>query len=292
MLERDVYGGSLQHADRSRTSPTYPDGITGADLARPARPAPTACGVTLEQAEVSGVEVFSRSRVVACSDGRAFSCGVVILAGGSRFRSLGIVGEGKFHGRGEIDCTPCDSGFYANKPVVVVGAGEYAVRDALHLAAMGANVMLLAPGPQLETPPRGLGTSGASPFDTSGVSASYDTPAVAVPFDTPGVAVRFNASVEALVGTDRLESVRCATGEHVPATGVAIRVGSAPNTEWLADLLDLDPDQRVPVKADLQTELPHVLAIGDLRSGAIERVASAIADATQAAATALKLLSS
>src|SRR5438105_12576647 len=108
VLDCDVYGGALQHIDRIDDYEPYPAGITGADLASALLDEATANGVTLDQAEVSGVDVFSRSRWVACEDGRGFSCGVVILAGGTRFRSLGLPAETKLKGRGIIDCTPCD----------------------------------------------------------------------------------------------------------------------------------------------------------------------------------------
>jgi thioredoxin reductase (NADPH) len=143
VLERDVYGGALQHIDRIDDYSKYPNGITGADLATALLDQASADGVLLDQADVTGVEVFSRSRFVATSEGRGLSCGVVILAGGTRFRSLGLPAEMRLRGRGVIDCTPCDAGFYIGKPVVVVGSGAYAERDARYFSAMGAEVRVL-----------------------------------------------------------------------------------------------------------------------------------------------------
>jgi thioredoxin reductase (NADPH) len=143
VLERDVYGGALQHIDRIDDYAKYPDGLTGADLATALLDQASTDGALLEQADVSGVEVFSRSRFVATSEGRGLSCGVVILAGGTRFRSLGLPAESRLRGRGVIDCTPCDAGFYIGKPVVVVGTSAYAERDARYFNAMGAQVRVL-----------------------------------------------------------------------------------------------------------------------------------------------------
>jgi thioredoxin reductase (NADPH) len=78
--------------------------------------------------------------------------------------------------------------------------------------------------------------------------------------------------------------------QQVPAAGVAIRLGTEPNTEWLADLLELDADKRLPVSADLATEAQFVLAAGDIRSGSRLGVAGAVADGQTAAATAMELL--
>src|SRR6266545_3476816 len=80
LLEKELYGGSLQHTDFIDDYPGFPDGITGAQLASQMIEHASASGLTLDQADVTGIELFSRSRYVACNDGRGFSCGVVIVA--------------------------------------------------------------------------------------------------------------------------------------------------------------------------------------------------------------------
>ena len=158
----------------------------------------------------------SRGAVGRLQDGRGFSCGVVILATGSHFETLGLPAEKRLRGRGVIDCTPCDVGFYVGKPVVVVGSGDYAVRDALQLANIGASVTLL----------------------------SQDA-ATVVP--TQGITVVHGARVASIVGDERVEAIIATTpqGElQLAAAGIAVRIALEPNTEWLADLLDLDPERR------------------------------------------------
>jgi len=209
--------------------------------------------------------VFSRSRWVACSDGRGFSCGVVILCGGARFRSLGLPAEERLRGRGIIDCTPCDAGFYAGKPVVVVGSDAYAVGDALHLTRMGARVTLLTQADRLETER-----------------------------ELAGVEVRCGARVEAIVGEERVERVVFSSAgaqQDVAAAGIAVRIGLEPNTGWLVDLVDLDSERRIPVDAGANTDLRFVVAAGDIRSGTSLTIAGAVADGRQAAARASELLS-
>jgi thioredoxin reductase (NADPH) len=237
VLERDVYGGALQHIARIDD---YAEGISGADLASALLEKASSAGAKLEQAEVTGLEVFSRSRFVATSEGRGFSCGVVVLSGGERFRGLGFPAEQRLRGRGIIDCTPCDAGFYIGKPVVVVGTGEYAQRDALYFTQVGANVTVLP-------------------------------------------------SLDAILGEDRVEAV-VHDAQRLVAAGVAVRLGTQPNTEWLGDLLDLDSDGRVRVDEHLQTELRYVLAAGDIRSGSARSVAAAVADGQAVARRALALI--
>jgi thioredoxin reductase (NADPH) len=271
LLERDVYGGALQHVDRIDDYPPYAGGISGADLASELIDDASASGLLLLQADAAGVEVFSRSRWVTTTEGRGFSCGVVIVAGGARFRSLGLPAEDRLRGRGLIDCTPCDAGFYANKRVVVVGSDDYALRDALHLAGAGALVTLLAPASQLEASPG---------WQSRALAAEH-------------IDLCYSARVESIVGDDRVEGVVYTSAgqrQQLPAAGVSVRLGAQPNTEWLTDLLELDADKRVAVTADLETEARFVLAAGDIRSGSRLGVAGAVADGQTVAATAIDLL--
>jgi thioredoxin reductase (NADPH) len=262
VLERELWGGNLQHVARIDDYPAYPEGVTGAQLAAELIDAASSSGAKLEQAEVSGLELFSRSRWVACSDGRGFSCKVVILAGGTRYQSLGLPNEDRLRGRGVIDCTPCDGGFFVDKPVAVYGSNRYAMQDATYLAELGANVTLLAP----ET----------------------NVPNVA------GVELRRGVQLIGILGEERVEGIVCAdlatrAEERLVVRGVAIRTASVPNSEAIADVLECDSDGFVITDADFLTSAAFVLACGDIRGGGIRGVASAVEEGTRAAAHAAQL---
>ena len=123
---------------------------------------------------------------------------------------------------------------------MVVGSGEFAVRDAEYLANLGVNVIRLE-------------------------------------------------WLEVIAGQERVEAV-VHDSQTVPAVGVAVRIGTEPNTEWLTDLVDLDADRRIPVNDELDTELEWVVAAGDIRSGSPLSVAAAAADGEAAARRAARLL--
>jgi thioredoxin reductase (NADPH) len=273
VLERDLFGGNLQHADRIDDYAAFPDGITGADLAGKMIEEATSSGVTIEQADVSGVELFSRSRWVACSDGRGFSCGVVILAGGTHYQKLGLPNEEKFRGRGVVDCTPCDGGFFVDRDVVIYGSTDYALRDALYLADLGSRVTVLAPEREL-------------PSDSSWLARVESNAAIQV---------RRGVKLEAILGTDRLEGVSCSTidgngQERLDAYGLLVRIGMKPSTDMLEDVVDLDPDGYVVANEQLETSAQYVLACGDIRTGSARSVAAAVEDGAKAAAHAAELL--
>jgi len=273
VLEKELFGGNLQHAGQIADFPEYPDGVAGADLAGRMIDQATSSGITLEQADVSGIELFSRSRWVACSDGRGFSCGLVILAGGTHYTRLGLPNEEKFRGRGVVDCTPCDGGFFVDRDVVVYGSIDYAVRDALYLTDLGGRVTLLVPDAEVRASPP--------------LKERLRT--------TAAVQVHRRARLAAILGTDRVEGVRYAdqaTGaeEQLAAHGLLVRVGMQPSTEPFADLVDLDGDGYVVANNQLESSARWVLACGDIRSGATSSVAAAVADGAQAAARAVELL--
>jgi len=265
VLEKEMFGGALQHTDRLDDYPGFPEGISGAQLAGQMIEQATRQGVVLEQAEVSGIELFSRSRWVACSDGRGFSCGVVILAGGMHATRLGLPNETRFLGRGVVDCTPCDGGFFVGKDVVIYGATDHALRDAVYLRDIGARVTVLAPSPSVDA-------------SEEWVKRASDIP------------LRLGVRLTGILGSDRVEAVRLEDGEELATQGVLVRVGQKPNTRELEDIVELSEDRRVVVNGSLETSAPFVLACGDIRGGARTTVASAVGDGANAAARAVEIL--
>ena len=261
LLERELYGGNLKNVDRLE------DGTSGAELASRLAEEAAASGLRLREAEVTGIEVFSSTRWVGFADGGGCSTSVVIVAAGSRFRMLGIPGEEPLVGRGVIDCVPCDGGFFIGRAVVVCGSGDHALADARYLAGLGARVTLVP---------------------------AEAVPAEAVP-GLPGVDIRPPASLEAILGTERVEGVvigDAGTGrrETLEVAGVVIRAGSEPNSAFLEDVVDLDPTGRVVTDGALETSAPHVLAAGEVRAGSRPLVAAAIEDGIAAARRAEELL--
>jgi thioredoxin reductase (NADPH) len=270
LLERELFGGNLKNVEQI-------DGaggeVSGAQLASDLAAEASRSGLRLLEASAAGIEAFSSTRWVALEDGRGYSAAVVVVATGTRFRKLGVPGEERFVGRGVIDCVPCDGGFFIERRVAVFGAGDHAVAEALYLAGLAARVTIVAPGPDLVAAP--------------------DLRERAL--RSPRIEVRHGASLEEVIGTDRVTAVSIvdvATGasERLELDGVVIRVGSQPNTEFLEGLLDLDPAGLVPAGRRLETAVTGVLAAGDVRAGSPMTVAAAVEDGTAAARRAVELL--
>jgi thioredoxin reductase (NADPH) len=274
LLEKELFGGNLKNVDLVEDYPELPAGTTGAQLSSEMAEQAAASGLRLQQAEVTGIEVFSSTRWVACGDGSGYSAAVVIVAAGSHFKKLGVPGEELLLGRGVIDCTPCDAGFFKDRAVAVCGSGDHALADALYLAKLAARVTVLTRSPDV-------------PADAARREAALTH---------PRIEVRYGADVEAILGTDRVEGVAftdATTGrrETLQVDGVVVRVGSEPSTDFLADVVDLDSEGQVVTGTGLDTSTPGVLAAGDVRRGSRARVVAAVQDGTAAAVRARELLS-
>jgi thioredoxin reductase (NADPH) len=95
------------------------------------------------------------------------------------------------------------------------------------------------------------------------------------------VTLHFNAQVTALHGAAALEAVTLSDPEgayHLPAAGLFVMVGAAPNTGWLSGLIDLDAKGFVTTDASHATSYPGIFAVGDVRAGSVKRVASAVGE--------------
>jgi thioredoxin reductase (NADPH) len=273
LLERGTYGGSLEDIDVIEDYPGFPAGVTGAQLGAAMAEQAVAAGLDLQQGEVTAVELFSSGRWVVRDDGRSHSAGVVIVAAGTRFRRLGVPGEERLRGRGVIDCTPCDAGLFRGRAVAVCGSDDHALADALYLARFVARVTVLEPGPA----PR----AGPPLRERAAADAR--------------IALRVGVRVDEILGADRVEGLAltdAATGapERLAVEGVVVRVGSEPNTDGVADVLDLDAGGRIAVNGALETSAPYVLAAGDVRAGSRPRIAAAVGDGAAAAMRAEELL--
>lgn len=96
IIEKDAFGGKLNGINLIENYSGFVDGIVGPQLAAEMLGQAMKYGVEIEQADVTGIASHIHSRTVNCSDGQKFTCGVVIIAGGSRSRNMGVPGEDTF----------------------------------------------------------------------------------------------------------------------------------------------------------------------------------------------------
>ncbi len=192
----------------------------------------------------------------------------VIFCTGTRHRKLGAAGEDEFLGRGVSYCATCDGFFFRNKQVAVVGGGDSAVREALHLKKLGCEVTLIHRRDKLR----------AEPFLQKRLKEA-------------GVPVLWNSVVLEIKGDSRVRSVlrfdkERESEEVVEVEGVFVSVGEEPANELALQLgVELNQSGYVVTDKNQRTNLERVYAAGDL-TGGVRQVVVACAEGAVAATSA------
>jgi thioredoxin reductase (NADPH) len=271
LLDKDTAGGYIRNIELIENYPGFTDGISGAQLASQMVSQATKYGLQIETAEVTGIELFSSTRYVGCSRGQGFTTNIIIISGGSKNKKLGVPGEEELAGKGVFECAFCDGGHYAGKVVAVCGGGDAGVTEALYMAKIASKVILIEAMPGLT----------ATAVLQDRVAAN------------PKIEVRCGMMVEAITGTDRVESIKLAAGdkkETLKVDGVLVHIGLEPNTGYLEGIVPLDKQGQVIVNEKMETGVPYIFAAGDIRSGSPRQVVTAVGDGAMAAITAQRLL--
>lgn len=268
LLERLMTGGQVINAEKIENYPGFPDGISGADFGALLQDQAIRNGLEVRLSEVTGLKQMDPYWVAETYDGE-LRTKAVIVAGGSTLRTLGVSGEEEFHGAGVSYCATCDGAFFMDQVVGVVGAGDSAMDEAVTLTEFASKVIVFNRGDRL-TAQKVLQDRVLS---------------------NPKIEVRDGIAVTAILGDGGVEGVGTqdvASGEtsRVDLSGVFVFVGLAPNTQYLKDLLPLDNAGHIPTDVWMQTDMPGLLAAGDIRQSSASQLVTAAGDGATAAIAA------
>ncbi len=282
MIEREAPGGQAGMSSRIENYLGFPTGLSGADLARRAVVQAERFGVEILAQEVVGVRAEGPYRIIKMADGNEISCHALMIATGVQWRRLEapgvdrLQGAGIYYGGGATEALSCKG-----EIVYVVGGANSAGQAAMNFAKYAERVIILVRGESL-----------------SSTMSQYLIDQIK---ETPNIQLWTHASLAEAHGETHLEeiSVLCSdTGktERVPASAMFIFIGALPRTDWL-DIVERDergfvltgPDlmregQRpkgwVPDRDPflLETNVPGIFAVGDVRHGSIKRVASGVGE--------------
>lgn len=246
--------------------------VSGMELAEALAATNAGLGVVPVPQRVESLRVEDGIKILSAG-GREYRAKQVIVATGARLRTLGVPGEERLAGRGVSQCAWCDAGLFRGDEVVVVGGGDAALSEALHLAQYAAAVTIVTRG------------------DAFRARQHYVTRAA----DDERFSFRWNTEVEDILGGDGVEAVRLrdresGAVEELPCRGVFVFVGLAANGDFLGPLVERDAAGFVRTDAALETATPGLFAIGAVRSGFGGRLTEAVGEATTAAITAARRL--
>lgn len=273
LLDRDGFGGYIKNIETIENYPGFSEGISGPRLASEMILQAKKEGLRMEQAEVTEIEAFSDTKWVGCENGEGHTTGVIIIAGGSKPRKLGVPGEESLFNKGVFSCALCDGGYFTDKVVAVCGGGDSAITEALYMSKIASRVLVLIRG------------------ETVRASATLRERAE----DNRKIEICRGVKVESVLGEENVEAVEfieIETGNKrkIQVDGVLVQIGMDPNTGYLEGVVPLDEKGQVIVNMTMESEVPGIFAAGDIRSGSPKQVTSAVGDAVVAAVNAEKFL--
>jgi len=288
MIESEAPGGQAGMSSRIENYLGFPVGLSGGDLARRAVVQAKRFGVEiLSPQEAVAVRTEGSYRIVKLVDGNEISCHALMIATGVQWRRLQapgvdrLQGAGIYYGGGATEALSCQG-----EIVYVVGGANSAGQAAMNFAKYAERVVILVRGESL-----------------SSTMSQYLIDQVK---DTSNIQLWTHASVAEVHGETHLEeiSVLCSdTGkvERVPASAMFIFIGALPRTDWLAGVLERDERGFLLTGPDLirdgqrpkgwgldrdpfllETNIPGIFAVGDVRHGSIKRVASGVGEGSVA----------
>jgi thioredoxin reductase (NADPH) len=284
MIEREAPGGQAGSSSRIENYLGFPTGISGSDLTQRAVTQARRFQVEiLAPQEVESLRIDGPYRYLKLSNGTEVWCHALVIATGLQWRHLGIPGmdrlqgAGVYYGAGIVEARSC-----RDEVVYIVGGANSAGQAAVYFSGYARRVVMLVRGDSLAA------TMSRYLVDRIG--------------QTPNIDVQTGASVVEVCGGARLEeiSIKChATGvvDKVKANSLFIFIGAEPRTNWLDGVVDRDDRGFILTGADLvregkrpkgwtldrdpgllETSVPGVFAVGDVRHGSVKRVASGVGE--------------
>jgi thioredoxin reductase (NADPH) len=290
VVESNSPGGQAGSSSRIENYLGFPMGISGQELAARAFVQAEKFGAQIVVARSAASLTCARPPyVLKLDDGGTVQSRSLIVATGAQYRKLNLANLAEFEGAGVYyGATPVEAQICTNQEVAIVGGGNSAGQAAIYLSTVAKHVYLLVRGPGL--------SATMSKYLISRIEACAE------------ITVKTFTEIEALEGNGHLERTHwrhTQTGERYTC-GVQhlfLMTGACPNTAWLGGCVEMDPKQFIKTGADvgenwplqrpaymLETSLPGVFAVGDVRSGSLKRVAAAVGEGSMAVQFVHKVL--
>jgi len=284
IIEREAPGGQAGLSSRIENYLGFPSGLSGSDLARRAVAQARRFDVEiLSPQEARGVRIDGPYRFLQLANGSEISCHALLLAMGVQWRTLDVPGierlqgAGVYYGGGASEAIAC-----RGETVYIIGGANSAGQAAMHFSKFAAKVVMLIRGKSL--------ASTMSHYLIEQIQT------------TSNIEVLTQRSVSEVHGDTRLTAItikNAATGEttQLPASSLFIFIGAQPRTEWLPSEVQRDdrgfilsgPDLLRDGKRPngwnldrdpglLESSVPGIFVVGDVRHGSVKRVASGVGE--------------
>ncbi|HEX8288387.1 MAG TPA: FAD-dependent oxidoreductase [Pyrinomonadaceae bacterium] len=287
LIEREAPGGQAGMSSKIENYLGFPAGLSGGDLTRRAVAQAKRFGVEILAAEAEKVCVEGTYRCLELKNGSRISCHSLLIATGVQWRKLDapgierLTGAGIYYGAAMTEAMACK-----DEDVYVVGGANSAGQAAMYFSRYARKVVMLVRGASLK--------------------ASMSQYLIDQIKQTENIHVEYNSSVVEAHGEDHLESISVYCKESgetnvYPANSLFILIGAMPHTDWLEGVIERDEHGFILSGADLlrdgkpprgwnldrspgllETNVPGIFAVGDVRKGSVKRVASGVGEGSVA----------
>lgn len=261
MLDRGIYGGQMNNTDDIENYPGFTT-IKCPELGEKMYQGTVKAGVNFVYGDVQNVTVDDQQMKHIQTDSDELVASAVIIATGSNNRKLGVPGEEKFSGKGVSYCAVCDGSFFKGKNVTVVGGGDSAISEGLYLANVTDGVNVIHRRDQL----RAQKVLQNRAFDNDKIDFTWNTSVTEILGDenhVTGVKIHNNQ-----VGDDTT----------LDTDGVFVYVGNFPNSQIFNNLNITDQAGWIITNDQMETTIPGIYAIGDVRQKQLRQITTAVGD--------------
>lgn len=261
MLDRGVYGGQMNNTDDIENYPGFTS-IKGPELGEKMYQSATNSGVEFVYGDVQKVTVDDEHLKHVQTDSDELISKAVIIATGSTNRKLGVPGEEEFSGKGVSYCAVCDGAFFKNRDVSVIGGGDSAISEGLYLANLADKVNVVHHRDKL----RAQRVLQDRAFDNKKMDFTWDS------------------DVKEIIGDEnqvtgiKVHNKKTDQDEVVPTSGVFIYVGNIPNSQAFTNLRITDEAGWIKTNDEMETIIPGIYAVGDVRQKKLRQITTAVGD--------------
>ncbi|MCH8911902.1 MAG: FAD-dependent oxidoreductase [Chloroflexi bacterium] len=279
IVERAAPGGQAGSSSRIENYLGFPNGVSGADLARRASTQARRLGAEiLTAADAVGVRTEHQYKIVELADGSELMCRALVVATGMTVRQLKVEGVEKLTGAGVYyGAANTEAAFYRDQSVVVVGGANSAGQGAMLFSQFDSNVTMLVRAGSLQ--------------------ASMSQYLIDQIAETPNIEVRFNSEIARAHGEITLEAVdirnrKSGVVEKLNAAAMFIFIGAAPHSDLVDGVVERNNAGFILTGVDValggtgwslerdpfmtETSVPGIFAAGDVQQGTVKRVATAV----------------
>ncbi|HPN38510.1 MAG TPA: thioredoxin-disulfide reductase [Melioribacteraceae bacterium] len=273
ILNEGTVGGQMVLTHEIANYPGV-NSISGYELARNMKEQAIKFGCVIKSnIKITKMDLANKVKTIEINGKTTYTSDAVIIATGGKSRTLGVINENKFKGKGISYCATCDGDFFTDKEIIVVGGGNSALEEAVSLTKYANKVTIV------------------HQFNHFQALEHYVVEAQ----NNPKISFIMNSTISGFYGDDSLEYVEIknlTTGEitNKRIDGVFIFIGYIPNTESIKNTVALNNYGEIIVDNNMRTNLNGVFAAGDSIAKRYRQVTTAVADGTIAALSATEYI--